>query len=370
MVTNNIFDLVEGQSVGILGATAIGSELTQKTLDTFHAAGTADVVIEGVERIQQCLNNSSTINRVFFKVQVAKKDLRHTVYTTLGDVVVQRPKETSIETIEWLSIWESNYGSAKDALPIIPHVLLSVIIPLEKQFEFDVDISTLKHCNFVNEQEPWQTTYSPIPIACSPLLSNDSNTDFYNELIIAFVYEFENIDEISRGILSPDVDICSKLLYFVERVWIPKIFNIRLFGIKNVLQIISDDRCESKSIILCNSFASLFDVIHIDPIGIVCNKTLEMYNIYGIEVARKCLLVELTEIMTKILPCHVQVIIDIMTWTGRITSITRYSARKTDVLKRMTFEESVRNVVAACIEGEIDKLSSFSSKIVTSKRFR
>lgn len=363
MVPNSIFDLVEGQSVGILAATAIGSELTQKTLDTFHAAGTADVVIEGVERIQQCLNNSSTINRVFFKVQVAQKDLRRTVYTTLGDVVVSRPKETSIETIEWLSIWESRYGSVKDALPLVPHVLLSVIIPLEKQFEFDVDISTLKQ-----ELLP-ETKHSPIPVACSPLLSNDLSTDFYNELIIAFVYEFENIEEISHGILSPDVDICSKLLYFVERVWIPKIFNIRLFGIRNVLQIISDDTCESKSIILCNSFASLLDVIHIDPIGIVCNKTLEMYNIYGIEVARKCLLVELTEIMTKILPCHVQVIIDIMTWTGRITSITRYSARKTDVLKRMTFEESVRNVVTACIEGEIDKLSSFSSKIVTSKRF-
>jgi hypothetical protein len=350
--------LVDGQSVGILAATAIGSELTQKTLDTFHAAGTADVVIEGVERIQQCLNNSSTINRIFFKVGVEKSKLTEVVYTTIGSLVDNRPKWVqNIEEKEWLKVWKHKYGNV--VFPEKSHVILSVVLPLKKQILNNFDMSIFKRKSI------WKSN-DTLPLAYSPLLFD--GVDFYNELLLACTFTQEFVEEMSSNIIAKEFDFYSKLLFFVEKVFIPRALNIHLFGIPNALQIIEDDSNPKRSIILCNSFATIFDVIHIDPFEIVCNKTSEMCAVYGIEVARECLLVELSEIMTKILPCHIEVVINIMTWTGRITSITRYSARKTDVLKRMTFEESVRNAISACIDGEVDLLSSFSSKIVTSKR--
>ena len=350
------FKLKNNQSIGILAASAIGSELTQSTLNTFHSAGVGnDLVTKGVARIQECANNSSTLNKIIFRIKPTKLD--HIVYTKFEQLIIERPVETCLESCEWIQLWENNFGAV--VLPNKPFILISIKIPLSRQLKYDYDIESIKKLNWCNEDN------MPIPIACSPLLVKDQYC--FNELIVAYIYDSDFINDISQNFLAQEYPLDVKLLYFIERIYIPKLLNMVLFGIQNVERIIPDD--DGGSIIVCNSFASILNFIHLDPVNIICNKTSDMLDIFGIEVARKCLISELINIMPNLLKCNIIVIIDKMTWSGKIDSISRYSARRDpDVLKKISFEEAVRNIIIACVNGEIDYLISTSSKIVASKR--
>jgi hypothetical protein len=347
-------DQCDYYAIGILAASAIGSELTQSTLDSFHMAGIGDdLVIRGVPRIQELLHNSSSLNKIIFTIK-HEMDEESIVYTNLAKILFDDILQIKqIEEVEWLNIWEMYYGPVQ--VPEESHILLKIRLCVKQQLKYKYDISKLKTFQWPN---------LITPIALSPIIQQ--NESFFNELIIACIYNEVALNELLNNYLAQETPFEHKLLYMREKVWIPRIKNLHLSGIPNVERLL---KINNESLIVCNSFIELSDIIHIDPNNIISNKVSEMYNIFGIEVARRCLIEELCKIMNKILPCHVVTLVDKLTWSGVITAISRYTARKDDALKRISFEEAIRNIKVACEEGEIDKLCSISSCIVVSKRF-
>lgn len=346
-------------SVGLLAAMAIGNNLTQETLNTFHTAGIAnELVSKGVSRIQEIFNNSLSLPRTIFTVNTME-NMDKLAFTSLGSMCTEDPREVSLQECLWLSEWESNFGNVD--VPPGPHVVIAVRIDYRKQLEKKFDLSILQTMTFDSEELPT----NPIPLAVSPVLYHDGKC--FNEFLLAFTYELDWLIDFGNLVLYDGVDVRQTLLYFVEMLWIPRVLNLPVFGIENV-EMVFFDKQYSKSIIVGNMRANLLDVLHISPTTIVCNKASEMVQIFGIEVGKRCLVEELCSIMPGLLVCHIKVLVDYMTWSGKITSISRYSIRQDpDTLKRMSFEEAVRNIICACIGGEVDKLASVSSKIVASK---
>lgn len=353
-------DLPEKLPVGILAATAIGAELTQTTLNTFHYAGIDNSLVSvGISRIQECLNNSTALKWIIFSVKLKVDKLFDIVHTTLNDLCENRPKAVFENEIWWFHKWVDHFGNFE--IPQEKHVLFSIQLSLTKQVERGFSLEMLSRVVWKNAKQPWL----PQPIACSPLQKGEDGK-WFNELILAFVFTDEIVLAATEKCVAVEYPIEQRILFLIETFWIPALCEFHLFGIPEVLKIVEHDN--ETSLIICNPTGSLLDMLSIDPINIVSNRTADMLKVFGIEVAKKCLFETLCAILDKILPCHIQLIVEWMTWSGSINSISRYSARQDpDVLKRMSFEEAIRNITTACVNGEQDMLKSVSSKIVASK---
>ena len=357
-MVNNIYrsiDLIDNIYAGFLCGMSLGAVITQKTLNTFHSAGSNEGVSKGSARIQEIFNNSSTLNKTIFTVKNIR-DSSKLKFTRFKDLVIDPPHESSLESCLWLDKWIEYFGHVHT--PSEPHIIISIKLDFRRQVDKNFYIASMGQINWGDDIN------SPIPIACSPLMMEGDAC--LNELLVAFRYNIDTLRDIGNEILGSNFNFDEILLYFIDKVWIPKFLNIGLYGIEGVEDVFNNG---GDSVIVCDSFSSILDFVHIDPIHIICNKTCEMLRVFGIEVARRCLIIELCSIVPGIYPCHIILLVDYMTWSGKINSISRYSVRQDpDTLKRMSFEEAIRNVVIACINGELDPLVSLSSQIATSKR--
>lgn len=340
---------LENCRVGILAAAAIGAELTQTTLDSFHTAG-IELNTRGIGRIQELINNSTTLPKILFTFS-GERDFSKLVCTTLQKILVEEPIVVK-EDLWWFLNWTSHFGPIE-----IPDscILMKLKFGIEEMIRANFSIQELKSLDF--------KTFKPL--AMSPIFLK--NGKLYCEMFVACEFNEACVVKLLDLVISPRNSLKEKLDFMVERVWIPMITNLKLFGIENVEKIVHS---EGKTLVVCNSMAVLNQVIHIDPNDVICNKTIDMMNVYGIEVARKCLIEEFAAIMPKILQCHQILLVERMTWTGKITSVSRYTMRTDpDTLKRFAFEEPIRNIKVAAFGAEVDKLKSISSCIVASKRF-
>ena len=111
----------------------------------------------------------------------------------------------------------------------------------------------------------------------------------------------------------------------------------------------------------------------VNPNKVTSNNIIEIYETYGVEAARQSIINEILSTLrtqgvdTEIR--HLLLISDTMTASGEISPIGRYglSGSKSSVLARSNFEETVKHLVDASIEGEVDKLSGIVENIVIGK---
>jgi DNA-directed RNA polymerase II subunit RPB1 len=100
----------------------------------------------------------------------------------------------------------------------------------------------------------------------------------------------------------------------------------------------------------------------------------EVYNTMGIEATREFLIEEFTNVVssdgTFINPSHILLLVDVMTYQGNITSVSRYGMKKEQmgVLSRASFEESLDQFCNAGFYSEKDLIKSVSANIMVGKR--
>ena len=103
------------------------------------------------------------------------------------------------------------------------------------------------------------------------------------------------------------------------------------------------------------------------------NDICKMEKTYGIECARSCLLIEIRKILNHygiyINVRHLLLLIDAMTFCGRLTPLTRHGLKKSEAsaLKRCTFEEVVTVLHEAALKDDIDHVDEVSACILTGK---
>ena len=106
----------------------------------------------------------------------------------------------------------------------------------------------------------------------------------------------------------------------------------------------------------------------VDSYNTISNNIWEMYEIYGIECARACLINELNMIMDQqgVASRHTELLVSLMTNASILTSIDRYGLSKSDssVLARSSFEEAVSQITKATLFSESDLMQSVSSTLM------
>ena len=89
---------------------------------------------------------------------------------------------------------------------------------------------------------------------------------------------------------------------------------------------------------------------------------------FGIEAARTCLLDEFNEVFSteKVNYHHLSVLIDTMTYSGRIVPVNRFGMKKneTGVLAKSSFEETSKTMFDAAVVAEYDTMRGVSANIM------
>lgn len=124
---------------------------------------------------------------------------------------------------------------------------------------------------------------------------------------------------------------------------------------------------------------NLRDIRNIAAINIektVISDVVRIYRYFGIEAARTAMITEINNLLdsagNSVNYQHVSILADIMTNTGKLTSIDRFGINRldTDPLSRASFEKTVEQLLTAAVFGEVDTMRSVSSRIMVGRAIK
>lgn len=194
--------------------------------------------------------------------------------------------------------------------------------------------------------------------------------------------DFEKLQGIYENELKKDISSNLNSDYLIElfmyEIFRPKLFDITICGIRGIkdFYIQKDLGKESKYFVETEgtNFLEILKLPYVDQSTIITNHMWDVYEICGIEGTRKFLFEELKNIVssdgTFINPCHLDLLIDLMTFNGLIQSISRYGMKKeqNSVLTKSSFEESLEHFSKAGFFSENELVKSVSASIMCGKR--
>jgi DNA-directed RNA polymerase II subunit RPB1 len=118
---------------------------------------------------------------------------------------------------------------------------------------------------------------------------------------------------------------------------------------------------------------NLYDIRYLNNVDIyktISNDVVAIYETFGVEAARSILLREIIYAYERagsgVNYQHANLLIDLMTFNGTLTSIDRHGMNKTDTgpLSRASFEKSVDIMLTSAVFAEADNMSGVSSRIM------
>lgn len=356
-----------GESVGISTAQSIGERQTQMTLNTFHSAGMAiATVLSGVPRFGELLNASKEPKlvscQIHFKDQNKKlEDLRKYIGSsirafTLADLVVSKKHNTTNPNESW-------YDSYMIMNPHIENIKFfdnSLTLILNTGLIYEYSLSLVNIAQVINSE------YDDVICVPSPL--DKCRLDI-----------FINTDNILNTPAMPYITEENKVDIYLAKVVIPTLFDIVVCGIPGINNIFFKKHIENGETTWMaetqgSNFAALLANDKIKKEKLLSNNMWDIYNSLGIEAARQFLIDEFMNVVssdgTYINERHVLLLVDIMTFSGNISSISRYGIKRAEAgpLAKASFEESLDNFLKAGVYGDVESTKGISASIMTGKR--
>lgn len=385
-----------GEMVGIIAAQTIGEMGTQMTLNSFHVSGTAAAVqaTSGVPRLKEILSVSKNIKTPTMTIYL-KDD---------GARVVNLQENDSTQSLENAKLLAME---VKNSLEItkLSDILISSAIYWDNRGSYDTLIEEDKgllelyrmfetvneaSCN-TSVDNNWviRMKFDKFKMASFGLRMIDIHTKLnmnYNDQIEC-IYSDDNA-EISvariklRDVAMKNLDSNDNIVAALKAMEDNLVNNVLLKGVKGIKKVSLNKEINTKY----NSSTMQFDkitewvldtdgtnmqdiLIHpdIDNIRTRSNDIREIYEILGIEAARKALSIELTKVIgDKMNYRHMTLLLDTITNKGALMSIDRHGINRGDVgpLAKSSFEETTDMLVKACTFSEFDKINGVSANIM------
>ena len=372
--------------------------------DSFHHSGIASMsaTVQGAPRIKELLSVSKkpkTPQMVIYLTdefmtskEMAHKIASHVKFTTLGDIRGKiyvyydpNPKEKTgfMEQDNVKHTFYHHKGARTNCQSDITGLpfLMRVEIDREKMLEKEVTLLEIKSkfCSW------WEKRFAEAKsmkkeekkvinkITQLAVLSNSDN-DKQPVIHIRF-----NVKDTEKEKDKFDFNTFDN---FIDHI----IDKFKLKGINSVTDIpaIQDERImtfnkETGSVdkntqyVIYTSGVNLEEIryfVGIDIDRTVSNHVMDVYDTFGIEIARATLLREIFNAFERagkeVNYQHVTIIVDQMTGSGTINSVDRHGMNKSDndPLARASFEKTVEQLLTAAVYGETDHMKSVSSRIM------
>ena len=348
-----------GDNIGVTAAQSFGQFYTQSTLNTFHTAGLAvKAVVTGVVRFEEILNASLKPKGVsciikFLKNNKSIQEIRDMikgsiVYFNIKKLASSIKYNPSVSHSPfWYESFEMMYNSR--FRNVSQHY---IVISLDKKllYEYYIQPSEIAKCIESNYTD-LVCVFSPPHIGEIHVYIDTTNITMPEETL-HYVTQ-ENMIEV-----------------YIEDVVIPNIEKVYISGITGIgnaffVQGKEDWHLETEG----GNFCELLAHKDIDFANTMTNHIWDIYNTLGVEAARQYIFEELVAIMPSISPHHSKFLVDYMTKTGTITSISRYTMRSegSGALSKASFEETLDNLMNAGLYGETENPNSVSTSIICGK---
>jgi len=390
-----------GEMVGAVAAQSIGEPATQMTLNTFHFAGVSakSNVTRGIPRLTELLHVSKNIkspstNIAIYpeyssdnnKLSFVKNKLE---YITMKDILISSsiyydPENSKYETVipedkELLDIYKEFQDLENNDTNKYPWII-RFIFDKEKMLECGIIMEDIYMKLLDYDSERINFIYT-----------DDNSKDLIGRISINCDTD---PDEIINGIQDQ-----SDILSIIKSINEDIINNIAIKGIKNITDIIITEESiskvnDEKSVLhdknsydlqsikkkyLVSDGINLVNVMnspYVDYINTHSNDIIEIFNVLGIEAGRQVLIDEMVSVVDHageyINLRHIELLCDVMTSKGTLTSINRQGIKRGDVgpLARASFEDTTSQLISAGIFSERDTLKGVSSNIMLGQRMK
>jgi len=306
--------IAPGEAIGVIAAQSFGESSTQMVLNTFHAAGVAEMqVTTGLPRLIEILDARKLPKTPAMEIYLDKsnnneKDAR---------IIAEKIKEVKLKEI--MSNISVDFGT--------------------KKIKIEVESSGLKRAH----------------------IGLDKAIEVLNEK--GFAAEKTSGNEILLDMSKEDF----KTIYRTKE----KIKEVILSGAKKISQVLVVKR--GKDYVILTAGSNLKDILKfkgINPDKVTTNDIHEVGNVLGIEAARQAIINEINKVTGSqgldIDEKHGMLVADTMTASGVVKGITRMGiiSDKSSILARASFETPVKQFVQATKTGRKDKVASVIENVI------
>jgi DNA-directed RNA polymerase II subunit RPB1 len=361
-----------GEMVGALAAQSIGEPTTQLTLNTFHSAGTAKAnATSGVPRINELLDATSNpkrpSNTVYMRTDLqsnqneAIKLMQMIQRTTLRDITKRvklfyDPYPLSTETVleedrELLQSYEAfSLETGCAASPWILRLELN-----------DMEMGARNIMDLVQIQSALMSDPSLKIVEC-----RHSDTAAKN-LIMRIAFDAAAVKNPLQLRFLEDKLLETKL------TGVTGIGRVHMRTVKNevIYQPQVGGYVPADQYVLDVEGTNLYElavVEGVDATRTFSNDIHEVNEVLGIEAARMSIYEEINEVFSseKVNFHHLAVLVDTMTFSGRIVPVNRFGMKKneTGVLAKSSFEETSKTMFEAATWADRDSMRGVSANIM------
>ncbi len=305
-----------GEAVGIITAQSLGEPGTQLTLRTKHYAGAAEVSVgSGIQRVEEIVDGRSKAK-----------------YPTMTIYVSDEALKKDAKKLD---------AFAKSMIDVRVDDVIKVSEDFEKgKFSVELDKEAIESRN-VNAEE-----------------------------LIDKIQKQMKMNSRKRGSDAIDFFFKNEPLLKIRRA-LNKLKSVRLQGVKGIEKVIVTK--ENEEPVIKTRGTNLKIVIkmpEIDGAKTTTNDIKEIARVLGVEAGRTAIVNELDGVLKEngisIDIRHIMLLADLMTWDGDIKGIVRtgIARQKSSPFARAAFEETVKHLLEASFEGEIERLEGVVENII------
>jgi DNA-directed RNA polymerase II subunit RPB1 len=360
-----------GEMVGALAAQSIGEPTTQLTLNTFHSAGTVKAnATSGVPRIEELLSASANPkkpgNTVYLQPHISMDQdetiskMKEIQRTTLRDITksvriyYDPPSSGTVveEDTDILSLYRE-FTIANEPSGASPWIMRLELNDVEQVARNMTDMPEI--IAKIRKQSGLKV------LQC---IGSDASA---KKIILRLTFD-ENTIKNPTQLRFLEEKVLDTVLTGVDGVG-----GVHLRKVKN--ELIYDEKvagyAQKEQYVLDVDGTNLYQLMVFpgaDGTRTFSNDIHEINDVFGIEAARLAIFEEFSEVFVseKVNYHHLSVLVDSMTFSGRIVAVNRFGMNKneTGVLARSSFEETSKNMFNAAMGGEYDTMRGVSANIM------
>tara|TARA_Y100000389_G_C17461528_1_gene522109 strand:+ start:86 stop:3580 length:3495 start_codon:yes stop_codon:yes gene_type:complete len=363
-----------GEPVGMIAAQSIGEPCTQLTLNSFHFAGAGRA--QGVPRLKELMYLESNGLDGATTLIYLKKPFSLVKENTLK--IVKEIEGTKIGDImtgyELLFESKASNNAMNDDLTQYLNLENSTGADESKSSPFILKLEFLEQ-SFDTITDVWK---------CIDKSDFSSNVimmyDKYSIMFRIDIYETVSLSN-GRKIINKDLPFnISQINDIIDNSIAPRyisgIQRLRGSEIKSIVSYYKDDNLGSINKTetfmietVGTNMKELFKNPAVDTNLTVSNNILDMYDLFGIEVARTILIQELSSVLKDVGTLdsrHISVLADRMVGKGYLTGTNSRGMEpyNSGPLAKASFEKVVGNIRDAAFSGDIDYIKGISANIM------
>lgn len=305
-----------GEAVGIVAAQSLGEPGTQMTMRTFHYAGVAEHVPLGLPRLIELVDARKEPKQPLMDIHL------------IPEVSSDRDKVIEIaKTVE-----EVNLGDVAQIVDYFAKKEIRILLDESDLQSRDLDVDSV------------------VKMIKKTVGANGKVRSRGNQVIVKMDTTYQKMRRMSI-----------------------RLRGLHVGGIKGLSKatVIYDDKKDEYFIrVGGHNLNDVKKVTDVDLSRVYTNSVKEIEKHFGIEAARNALIYEIKQVMDlqglDVDIRHIMLLADAMCLRGYVEPVGRHglSGRKSSVLARAAFEETVKHLVNAAITGEEDPLNGVTENII------